>query len=56
MYESIEAIIDEIVAASTAEFSSFNSCISKRNLAALLTVSNIELANRILIRIRLNAR
>ena len=54
-YESIEAIRDEIVAASTAEYSNFNSCIIRRNLVTLLTISNIELANSILIKIRLNA-
>jgi len=54
-YESTEAISDEIVAASMAEYSNFSSCIIRKNLLTLLTVSNIELANIILIKIRLNA-
>jgi len=54
-YESTEAISDEIVAASMAEYSNFSNCIISKNLLTLLTVSNIELANIILIKIRLNA-
>jgi hypothetical protein len=54
-YESTEATSDEIIAASMAEYSNFRSCIMRRNLATLLTVSNIVLANIILIKIRLNA-
>lgn len=45
-YESTEAISDEIVAASNAEYSNLNRCI-KRNLVKLLTISNMELANTI---------
>lgn len=54
-YESTEAIRDEIVAASIAEYSNFSSCIMRRNLVMLLTVSNMVLANIILINIFLNA-
>lgn len=54
-YESTEAIIDESVAASRAEYSDFSRCIIRRNLDTLLTVSNMVLANIILIKIRLNA-
>ena len=55
-YESTEAIRDDSVAASTAEYSNFSNCIMSRNLVVLLTVSNIVLANIILIKIRLNSR
>jgi hypothetical protein len=54
-YDSTEAISDEITAASMAEYSNFSNCIIRKNLLTLLTVSNIELANIILIKIRLNA-
>ena len=54
-YESTEAIRDDSVAASTAKYSNFSSCIMRRNLVTLLTVSNMELVNTISIKIRLNA-
>lgn len=54
-YESTEATSDDNVAASIAEYSNFSSCIMRRNLVRLLTVSNRVLANIILINILLNA-
>ncbi len=54
-YESTEATSDEIVAASMAEYSRLSNCIMRKNLATLLTVSNIALANIILIKMRFNA-
>ena len=46
-YESTEAIRDDSVAASNAEYSNLNRCIKRRNLVKLLTISNMELANTI---------
>ena len=53
-YDKMDAIIEEIVVDSTGEYSNCRSWIMRMNLVMLFTISKIELANSILIRICLN--
>ena len=54
VYDKAEAIIEEIVADSTAEYPNFKSWIIRMNLVILLTTSKIELAKSIFIKIFFN--
>ncbi len=53
-YDNMEAIIEEMVADSNAEYPNFRSWIMRMNLVILFTISKTALAKSIFIRICFN--